>query len=143
MDEMRSLTSQFDKLTKKIQQLEAKTKKGIEKDMYKACLKVKSEAQGVIRDYNRGSLERFEGDYAGRAARGSTNNPLIDTGFFVSNISIEVSKDGNTTRGEVIFGADYAKYLNDGTENIKAYRFKEIAMVLSEDAVKKILKIEV
>lgn len=141
--DLKSIASQFDKVNKYIQKKEKEASQGIERNMYAAAIRVQSEVQKTIRAYNRGEIERYPGDLVEREERGYNNNPLKDTGMMAAAISIDVKKEGNLTTGRVIFNTKYAKWLNDGTENISAYRFKEIAYVLSEEAVKKILKIGV
>ncbi len=136
----------FNDLRKNLKLREKIIKENTEKKVNMAMLKVRSEVQEVIGDYNKGKIERYAEDFEERAEReekkvtSKSNMPLIDTSFLRSNLPIKVEHSKNIVTGTLSFGAEYAKYLNDGTENIRAYRFKEIALARAKNDLKKILK---
>lgn len=151
MDSVGDIRIKFDKIKKKISGKKKEIIAGMENRMQMAMVVYLNSVDKVIRAYNIGAIERYPGDFAKRQLRNSKmknvgNNPLIDQGFLSQKISFTVLKKRSGARGVLVFNArggannrPYPRDLNDGTKYIKPYRFKQIALQMSEKKIREVL----
>lgn len=141
----------YDTIKKKIEKMEQEQREGVEKKVGKAAIILKREIQRVIRDYNRGLLKRDKSTgELGVAEKPPTREELlkrakgdlIDTGYYVSNWSIDVEKQLSEVIGRVYTNTHYAIWLEEGNSQMQAFRVVELAFVRAYPDMLKALGVE-
>ena len=66
--------------------------------------------------------------------------PATDTGFLISNITIDMDVEPNAVVGKIIASTPYAKHLEFGTTNMMARPFMQPALKKNQRKIKDIFK---
>lgn len=140
----------IEKIYKKTAEIKERYSKKMEVKVFRATIALKAEVLRVIRDYNRGIINRENKGFvfdplSMKELREREHGPLIDEGFYVANWHAETEKIMNKIVGKVFTNTEYAWWLEYGTKNkdgssrMEGYHVLAIAWIRAKPKIRRIL----